>query len=280
MNTEYALRSLSLGAGVQSTAVYLMALHGEFENPPTVAVFADTHWEPKAVYDHLDNLERVGGSRIPIHRVDYGNLRQDVLDVVGPPGAKLGRVSQPPFFVRTPSDPNDKGGMLFRTCTRDYKIGPVQREMKRLAGFKPRQRKFEKKVQVWMGISVDEASRMKDSRVPWAEHFYPLVERGMSRSDCLKWLRQRGYDEPRKSACIGCPYHSSSYWVDMKKNHPEEWEDAVEFDSKLRTGKLPGVTGDSFVHKRMLPLEEAILLDYDPDQIDMFDQECEGMCGV
>ena len=94
------------------------------------------------------------------------------------------------------------------------------------------------------------------------------------------WLRQRGYDEPRKSACIGCPYHSSSYWVDMKKNHPEEWEDAVEFDSKLRTGKLPGVTGDSFVHKRMLPLEEAILLDYDPDQIDMFDQECEGMCGV
>jgi 3'-phosphoadenosine 5'-phosphosulfate sulfotransferase (PAPS reductase)/FAD synthetase len=47
------LRVLSLGAGVQSTTLALMAAHGEIE-PPHCAIFADTGWEPRAVYDHLD----------------------------------------------------------------------------------------------------------------------------------------------------------------------------------------------------------------------------------
>ena len=47
---------ISLGAGVQSTAMALLAHHKEIK-PPDYAVFADTGWEPQAVYDHLDWLE-------------------------------------------------------------------------------------------------------------------------------------------------------------------------------------------------------------------------------
>ncbi len=47
------LRVLSLGAGVQSTTLALMAAHGEVGPMPDCAVFADTGWEPRAVYDHL-----------------------------------------------------------------------------------------------------------------------------------------------------------------------------------------------------------------------------------
>lgn len=44
------LRALSLGAGVQSTTMALMAAHGEIQPMPDCAIFADTGWEPKAVY--------------------------------------------------------------------------------------------------------------------------------------------------------------------------------------------------------------------------------------
>src|SRR5207245_7574549 len=75
------LRILSLGAGVQSTTVLLIALHGEFPERLNCAIFADTGWEPQAVYHHLDWLEgkaREGGIRV--HRVSSGNLHQDLLD--------------------------------------------------------------------------------------------------------------------------------------------------------------------------------------------------------
>src|SRR5262249_34440571 len=70
------LRVISLGAGGQSTTPALMAAHGEIE-PPDCAIFADTGWEPRAVYQHLDWLETQ--LPFPVHRVSRGNLRDDVL---------------------------------------------------------------------------------------------------------------------------------------------------------------------------------------------------------
>ena len=51
-----ALRCLSLGAGIQSSTVLLLACEGVIPRFD-VALFADTGWEPKAVYEHLDWLE-------------------------------------------------------------------------------------------------------------------------------------------------------------------------------------------------------------------------------
>ena len=276
-------RILSLGAGVQSTALYLMAIEGEFKTPPTQAIFADTQWEPAEVYRHLDNLEKIGGDVLPIHRVTVGNLKQDVLNAID--GTRPG-LSTPPFYVRVSEGESkrkgttpDPGGMLWRQCTADYKIRPIQKKMREILGYKPRQR-IKKNVQQWLGISLDEATRMKDSRADWIDNYYPLIERQITRTDCLKWIEKRGYSTPRKSACIACPYHSNHYWVDMKKNHPEEWADAVEFDHDLRKGHLPGVTGLAYVHRSFLPLDDAVRRDHNPDQLRMFEQECEGMCGV
>src|SRR5438445_2726369 len=117
------LRMLSLGAGVQSTTVLLMSLHGEFPDRLDCAIFADTGWEPKAVYARLDWLEgkaREGG--IPVHHVSAGNLRQDLLGAVAQQKA---RVANPPFYVRILAEPGayatpDRGGMLWRKCTGAY----------------------------------------------------------------------------------------------------------------------------------------------------------------
>ncbi|NBW19669.1 MAG: hypothetical protein EBR82_68020 [Caulobacteraceae bacterium] len=47
---------LNLGAGVQSTALYLMSLDGEVQKFDA-AIFADTQEEPEDVYRHLEWME-------------------------------------------------------------------------------------------------------------------------------------------------------------------------------------------------------------------------------
>jgi hypothetical protein len=54
------LRVLSLGAGVQSTTLALMAAHGEIGPMSDCAIFADTGWEPSAVREHLAWLMSAG----------------------------------------------------------------------------------------------------------------------------------------------------------------------------------------------------------------------------
>src|SRR5688572_9056762 len=73
-------RVLSLGAGVQSTAILLMSIDGHLP-PIEHAIFADTGWEPGAVYEHLGLLSiEMAEADIALHRVTVGNIRADALD--------------------------------------------------------------------------------------------------------------------------------------------------------------------------------------------------------
>ena len=73
------LRVLSLGAGVQSTTLALKAAHGEIGPMPDCAIFADTGWEPRAVYEHLAWLRSPNVLPFPVHIVSAGDLRADLL---------------------------------------------------------------------------------------------------------------------------------------------------------------------------------------------------------
>jgi hypothetical protein len=73
------LRVLSLGAGVQSSTLLLLSCRGELPMLDA-AIFADTQYEPPAVYDHLTWLEGIAReSEIPIYRVTKSNIRTDAL---------------------------------------------------------------------------------------------------------------------------------------------------------------------------------------------------------
>jgi len=281
--THYDLRVLSLGAGVQSSTVLLLALTGELPRLDA-CIFADTGWESRATYEHLTWLEHQADDQIPIYRVSAGHLPEQVLSAVG--AATASHFGQPPFFVkRSDSEARadgrkmDRGGKLWRKCTTDYKVIPIQRKLRSLLGYKPRQR-IQKQVEQWIGISTDEAHRMRDSRDAWIAHRYPLIDLNMSRADCESWLTRHGYPIPPKSSCLGCPMHNRAMWIAMRDHQPEEWRDTVEFDRRLRTGKLPHVTGDAYLHYRMMPLAEAVEATHPSDQLDLFGNECEGLCGT
>ena len=56
MRAEPSLTVISLGGGVQSSVMALMASQGAFDRVPDCAIFADTRWEPPSVYEHVEWL--------------------------------------------------------------------------------------------------------------------------------------------------------------------------------------------------------------------------------
>lgn len=281
--------ALSLGAGVQSTALGLLAIDGVLPKPD-VAIFADTGWEPAAVYAQVDRIAAaLEGAGIAFHRVSQGNLRTDAVD----PDHRYASI---PYFVqsepgpcepcsatgRVPNDEvegaqkkcgrcrgsgwDDGKGMGRRQCTSEYKLAPITRKVRELLGAKaPDFRRVPKGrvAEQWIGFSTDEvirANRRRDDQgVSYLRSRYPLLELGMSRTDCQKYLDSKGWGDTEKSACIGCPYHGNRQWRELRDGNPAEWADAVAFDEAIRKGGSRGLPldGEAFLHRSRLPLSIA-----------------------
>jgi hypothetical protein len=272
-----ALRILSLGAGVQSSTLALMIEHGEI---PMVdaAIFADVKGEPKKVYEWLEYLKTKVTS-YPIHVVTYRDLKQDLLDIAN----GTGKVIPIPFFT---IDDKGKKGMMRRQCTADYKIKPVTSKIRELLGLKKgEKRKAGTKVELLMGISQDEISRMKTNQIKYIQNVYPLVEKKMRRSDCITWMEDNFYPRPPRSACTFCPFHSNEEWKRVKENK-EEWDEIVALEKLLLKNKdkiseVTGMKNQMFLHRSCKPISE-IDFDQEDKQGDFFygmQNECEGMCG-
>jgi len=268
------LRVLSLGAGVQSTTLALLAAHGEIE-PPDCAIFSDTQWEPAAVYKHLAWLMEPGRLPFPVHIVTAGDIRDGIL---ARRSARSGRFAAIPWHI---VNPDGSLGMGRRECSAEYKLEPITKEVRRLLGKPHPMRPAKGAATILLGISLDEAHRMKPARRQFMTNAYPLIDLRMSRRDCLRWMERRGYPTPPKSACIGCPYTSTARWRDRRDNQPEEWAEAVAMDHALRDGAARGMRGLEYMHRSCVQLEMVDLRNSDErGQPDLFGNECEGMCGV
>jgi hypothetical protein len=247
----------------------LMAAHGEITPMPDCAIFADTGWEPKRVYEHLDWLE--GLLPFPVHRVTAGNIRHGLVE-----GALGKRWASIPAFADGP----DGSAPIRRQCTTEYKLVPIRRKVRELLGIAGKHSPKTPVVEQWIGMSLDEVVRMKPSRETWWVNRWPLVEKRMTRNDCIRWMERVGYPEPPKSACIGCPYHSDTMWRHIRDHDPVSWADAVEIDHLIRSG-FRGMKHQLFLHRSLKPLELVDLSTAeDHGQLNLFLDECEGMCGV
>lgn len=261
---------ISLGAGVQSSTMALMASHGEIQPMPDGAIFADTQDEPKLVYEWLDWLEKK--LLFPVYRVTAGNLMADALRL------RLSRKSGNtylatglPVFL----DVNGDNGIGMRQCTRTFKIDVIRRKLRELRKGQP--------IVQWIGISFDECDRMKLSRDKWCTNIWPLVDRGMTRNDCLDWLESKHYPRAPRSACKKCPYHGDAEWLDMKKNRPEEFRESVLFEQALQAKYIEATALNRgaipYLHDSRQPLNTVDFCQ-EESQPSLFSRECEGKCGV
>jgi len=260
------IRVLSLGAGVQSSTLYLMGVEGELHFE--IALFADTGEEPASVYEHLAYLETLGGPEII--RVSEGHkLGDDILSSRRHPSNKL-FFDIPVFF--------GDGTITRRYCTKAYKIIPIQREIRTRIG-----RSRSSTATQLLGISTDEWHRIKPSRAKWITNEYPLIDRNMSRQDCLKYWHDRIPNRPLpKSACTFCPFHAPRQWLNLYRLGGKDWDRVVEIDNHV------GAAGQR-LHRSGRPITEvAQELDYRErlqptlPGIDAggWGDECAGVCGV
>lgn len=256
------LRVLSLGAGVQSTTIALMAARGEIP-APDCAIFADTGDEPQAVYEHLKWLKEV--LPFPVLTVEC----PQTLKAAFKAGNDEARI---PYFV-------GKGGLGGRQCTRNFKIRPIRRKIRELLGIGPRGYVAPNSVESWVGISTDEIERIKPSGCKFIHNRHILIEARMNRQGCYKWLEDRQYRRPPKSRCKYCPYQGNEGWRGLRES-PDEWAETLELDGWMREpAQVARFRGEVFLHASRVPLADADL-SAKIDEADMFGQECEGMCGV
>jgi len=249
-------RFLSLGAGIQSLTLVVLAAQGRI---PTfdAAIFTDTGWEPLAVYRRRHRLTRIAEQAgIPVVRVHKGHIRRDALD-------PQHRFASMPLYCLSPTG---QRGMARRQCTSEYKIKPIKAEVRRRLGY-PHPTRVPAGVyaQMAIGISVDEVVRARDADVRYMRNSFPLLDLGWRREDCVAFLAEHSLGDTPRSACLGCPFHDDGFWLDLKTNHPVEWADAVAFDHAIRHGSAKAnadghlLRGTFYLHVSRVPLDQVVL---------------------
>ena len=265
---------LSLGGGVQSTVMALLAERGEMAaGKPDVAIFADTGWEPDTVYQHLEWLQTQ--LSYPILTVSCGHsLREDTAAHRNTSGHNFATI---PYHTKM----DNERSLSLRQCTSVYKIKPVHSAIRRM--WQRRQMPSTPVVTQWLGISLDEVTRMKPSRVSWMIHTWPLIEARLTRGACQAWF-QRHYPGQRlgKSACLGCPLHSDATWKALGSN-PAVLADTVAVEKSMQRQAAQLGLRTPFLHRSCRPLDEVVLelQVRDASQLTLFAEgEGEGVCYV
>lgn len=271
------IRVLSWGCGVQSTLLGELSARGEIDKLDLILT-ADPGWERKATYDIRDwyatRWRKLG---LEVVVLPTGDIRRD--------GAE--EHVHIPFWT-------EGGGPLRRQCTRHYKIAPMKRYLRERLGYDPSKPPAPpaRSIEQWIGITVDEWTRAKRSRVAYITHRWPLLEMKLARWDCRQWFEDHDLPIPPKSACVCCPYRRPSEWLEMREQDPDEWRAAVEFDESNRANPLAArgaaSTADELYIYRydQIPLADAPL-ESDAErerriygvQLPMFGCES-GFCGV
>lgn len=274
------MKIISLGLGVQSTAMYYMSSMGELPLCD-YAIFVDTGREKKKTLQYLKYLKgwQKENEGIPIIVVRKKNLYKDLLNSENSTGQRFSSI--PAFTL------NEDGstGMLRRQCTNEYKIEQVDKEIRELLHVVSL-RGYE--IDVWKGISLDEIERLSIPQQKWKHHVYPFCNYRSSlnggcwldfekrtRNEIINWYIKKGLPIPPKSSCVFCPYQSDAAWYHMKVNEPSDFRAAIRVDRAIRNSTKKGILSQAFLHDSCMPLED---IEFKPGLPDLWHGECSGNC--
>jgi hypothetical protein len=227
---------LSFGAGVNSTAIIALVLLGKIPMPDYI-VFSDTGVEWPHTYQYLDYLEKSG---IHVTYLSGGDCNLSLIEYC----QKMNLI---------PSRMN-------RWCTDRWKIIPINRFRMALG----------MDTKLIIGIDAGEAHRAENH--PRIYKSFPLIEMGINRDGCIRIIKKAGLGVPKKSGCFICPYQRKRQWVELKKFHPELWNEAVELEknSIFRSKRYTFIT-DMTIEEFVSDLDKQEELPFGK----VLDQRCE-----
>lgn len=237
-----ALKILSCGAGMQSTALALMSCENKLRSGthPQVPVydlivFCDLGEEPPWVYKQVEFIRRSCESCGIPFKVLETNLYGEYIENFGE-----SRVASIPFWS---VDENGKKGKMRRQCTIDKKIVAIQKYVRyEILGYKFREkcRKQDKGAhEMHIGFSAEESQRAFESINPMFVTKFPLIEMGLTRADNYKYCLEVWGLETKASACGYCPFHRNYFFKYLKDNCPDCYNAVTRLDEVLEK-KQPG----------------------------------------
>ena len=196
---QYRNKIICLGAGVNSTALLLLAIRAEIDVDGVI--FADTGGEFPETYHYLDSQIEPAciEAQIPFYRV------------------KSERGSLYDYYYERRIIPT----RIFRHCTDHFKIQPIRKKCREL---------FRDDWKLIIGISAEESQRAKNHEV----FDYPLLKLGIDREGCKKIIRNSGWPIPRKSGCFFCPFMSIKNYRRLLKEHPDLFAKAEALEKNCR----------------------------------------------
>lgn len=235
----------SYGGGTQSAAIAAMVVRGDLP-VPDLAVIADTGREVASTWTYLAD---VIAPALPV-AVEVASHDLARVDLYGGGGELL----LPAFTTR-----NGRGRMP-TYCATEWKRDVIRRWL-RARGVTD--------CDLWLGISTDEAHRMKPSGRVWLRHVYPLIDARVSRAGCVALIESMGWPVPAKSRCWCCPHQGAREWQALRET--PDWPAAVALDAAVRE-RDP----EAWIHLACRPLPEAVAIaDQQPPLFDGCDS---GFC--
>ncbi len=236
------MKILSCGAGMQSSALALMAVENVKKGivHPLVPVydaivFCDLNCEPIWVYEQVDFI----ASACKQYGVPFYTLESHILEDQAQ-RVQNGKYIKMPLWTMS----DGKRGKLRRTCTIDYKIKMIQRFVKyELLGYQKYQRLKPEDIgahEMHIGFSSEERNRMSESQHPIFINKFPLIEMGLERKDNYRYILEEWGLETKASACCICPFHKNYYYAYLKNHYPNEYETVKDFDRILSEKPVDG----------------------------------------
>ena len=165
---DRAAHILSFGGGVNTVALMIMLVQDGA--PLDAAVFADTGGEVPETYHAVDAAkEYLGKHGIPLVVVQARPRQTDL--------------------YQTATRRHVIPSVQWRWCTRDFKVRPIHKYYAKLGV----------PINQYLGIAFDEVHRMKDSRVDHIKNVYPLIDKRMTRKDCVDLIIEANLPVPEKA---------------------------------------------------------------------------------
>ncbi len=242
---------LSFGGGVNSVALMVVLLREGL--PFDEAVFADTGGEVPETYQYLEIAKQyLANHEIPLTEV-----------------SKRGR-----SLYDTAWDRRVFPSAIWRWSTRDFKITPIQRHY----------RSLDVHINQYLAIAWDEVHRMKDSRVDYVTNLYPLIDRRLTRADCVDIIQEAGLPIPQRSSCFFCPFNSVDRWRWLYETHPDLFDKAIALEENSKHFPSQRLTDQAFRERTDISLRSLakIFADGSPilAQTAIEQQPCGAECGT
>lgn len=252
-----ALRVVSYGGGVQSTALLVLAARGQIDFRTFLFANVGVDSEHPATLRYLDQYARPYAAAHGIALHELRRIRRD-----GTTETLHGRLTRPgsrslPIPVRMAN-----GAPGTRSCTVDFKIKVIARWLKRHGA------SAENPATTALGISLDEIDRAKGDRPdrPYEHVVYPLLDmpagtgigQPLRRADCERIITNAGLPVPGKSACYFCPLAQPHRFAELRRDHPDLFERAAVLEDLLNHRRAELRRHPVYLTRFNRPLRDAI----------------------